>query len=58
MGKLTEKVTVEQEVTGIIADLVCFVRYVGQRNLNPLTATDAQLINLARDFWDTQHGED
>jgi ribosomal protein L1 len=62
MSKLTETVTIEQEVTGVIADLVHFVRYVGrvlgQRGLNPSAATDEQLISLARDFWDTQHGED
>lgn len=57
MSKLIEKVVVEQEVTGPIADLVYFARYVMQLNMDHRT-TDDQLIKLAREFWDTQHGEE
>ena len=58
MSKLIETVTVQQEITGIIADLVYFARYIGHSNLELSTATDTQLIALAKDFLDTQHGED
>ena len=60
MSKLTEKVVVEREVPKHITDLVNFARSLGGNlqldGINRLS--DSQLINLARDFWDTQHGEE
>lgn len=57
---LTETVVVEQEITGVIADLVNFARSLGANlqieGLNRLS--DKQLVALARDFWEIQHGEE
>lgn len=57
---LKETVTVEREVTGIIADLVHFARKLGtELRIEGLARlSDSQLIQLARDYWDSQHGED
>jgi hypothetical protein len=55
---LTETVTVTRPVSDTIADLVNFYKYVHYRMKNAnVSLTDAQLINLARDFWDMEHGE-
>jgi hypothetical protein len=60
MTKLEETVTITRQVPREIADLVNFARSLGGNlqidGLNRLS--DSQLIALARDFWDTQHGED
>ncbi len=56
MPKLTETVTVVREVPWRIADLVYFARSLAGYDINKLS--DDELVRLARDFWDTQHGED
>lgn len=53
---LTETVTVTRPVDGRIADLVNFYKYVKHR-MKAGELTDEQLINLAYDFWDMEHGE-
>lgn len=55
--KLTETVTVEREITGVIRDLVIFVHYLRATGLDMNTATDAALVEAARAFWDREHGE-
>ncbi len=59
---LKETVTVTRDVPSNIADLVYFVRYLGETRAD-LTdhlkkLTDDDLISAARSFWDRQHGED
>lgn len=39
-----------------VADLALFARSLAGRDIAALT--DEELIALARDFWDQQHGED
>ena len=56
MKPLTETVTVKREVTGVIADLVNFAKKISLHDINDLS--DEQLIKMARDFWESQHGED
>jgi len=58
MKKLTEKVVVEREVTGVIADLVKFVIQLRDSGTDIFNLTDEMLIVRARRFWDAQHGED
>lgn len=58
MSKLTETIIVKREITGVIADLVHFVRYLENRATPTSQLTDDKLIELASDFWETQHGED
>lgn len=58
MSKLTQKVVVEQEVTGIIADLVNFIKRLRDNGTDIFNLTDAMLIERARNFWDDQHGEE
>jgi len=53
---LKEKVTIEREVPSCIADLVHFAKSLAGRD--PGTMSDKELIEKARDFWDSQHGED
>lgn len=55
--KLTETVTVEREVPSHIADLVLFASYLREEWLAAVPSGD-DLIKAARDFWDTQHGEE
>jgi hypothetical protein len=57
--KLTERVTVEQEVTGVIRDLVFFVHYLRENSHGlPLeTMKDDELLRAARNYWDREHGE-
>lgn len=52
---LKEKVTIEREVTGVIADLVHFARRLQTKEVWKMT--DAELVAEARDFWDSRHGE-
>lgn len=56
MTKLTETVTITREVPSHIADLVRFARIVCSYDVN--TLEDSDLIRMARDFWESQHGED
>lgn len=53
---LTEKVTIEREVPSCIADLVYFAKSLTGRD--PGTMTDKELIEKARAFWDSRHGEE
>jgi len=53
---LKETVTIERAVPDRIADLVHFAKSLAGRD--PGTMTDKELIEKARAFWDTQHGED
>lgn len=57
--KLTERVTVDQEVTGVIRDLVLFVHYLRENNQGSRIEglTDAELLRAARNYWDREHGE-
>lgn len=56
--KITELVTVEREVTGMIRDLVLFVRYVDEETKTAIEdLTNEQLVVMARDFWEREHGE-
>ena len=67
---LKETVTIERPVDPRIADLVYFVRYVGEHlrhkgneaiisAAGPIDSlSDETLIALAHSFWDRQHGED
>jgi hypothetical protein len=57
MNKLIETVTVTREVPSRIADLVYFVRFVSN-TYNASNLTDEELIKLAHDFWENQHGEE
>ena len=59
MPKLTETVTVEREVTGVIRDLVMFVYYLRGNGYSDKidVLTDKELLKAARDFWDEEHGE-
>jgi hypothetical protein len=55
--KLTERVTVDREVTGVIRDLVFFVKYLREQcRVGPIPE-DAVLLQCAREFWDREHGE-
>lgn len=58
---LTRTVTVQQKVDHRIEALVRFVQHLEQQKIitipNPLTS-EARLVELASDFWDSQHGED
>lgn len=56
MSELTETVTITREVPSHIADLVKFAHIVCSYDVN--TLDDSDLIRLAGDFWDAQHGED
>lgn len=60
MKPLTETVTITREVPTHIADLVNFARVAFTYSLNTKQdyLEDDILIKLARDFWDTQHGEE
>ena len=57
---LTRKVTVDQPVDYRIATLVHFVRKLESIGKLKFTEalTDEQLVELADDFWESQHGED
>jgi hypothetical protein len=56
--RLTEKVTVEREITGVIRDLVMFVRYLEDSGLDiEVAIDDAELVRHARDYWEREHGE-
>jgi hypothetical protein len=58
-NKLTETVTTEREVTGVVADLVHFVQWLQSKPEAFGPKWDQQrLITLARDWYDSQHGED
>lgn len=52
MADITETVTVTRPVDPRIADLVRFAQSLG------VELTQAELVERAKDFWDTQHGED
>lgn len=58
-NKLTERVVVEQEVTGVIRDLVMFARYLSKhsRGVPVEKQSDADLLDAARNYWDREHGE-
>lgn len=58
--KLTRIVTTEVEVTGVIKDLVMFVRYLEKRHPSAVTVglQDANILEAADDFWRIQHGDD
>lgn len=63
MSELKKTVTVQVKVDPRIADLVYFVKALRAREQNIagfslMKADDDQLIKLAEDFWDSQHGED
>lgn len=58
MNKLTEKVVVEREVPNHIADLVKFVIQLRDNGTDIFNLSDEMLIERARRFWDSQHGED
>ncbi len=53
---LTEKVTINRVVDPRLTDLVLFARTLVGKDIKALT--DDELIGLARDFWETQHGDD
>ena len=57
--KLTERVTVDQEITGVIRDLVFFVHYLrdGHPGIDIEKLDDATLVRAARNYWDREHGE-
>lgn len=56
--KLTEKVTVEREITGPIRDLVLFVKYLREQGrIGPIPENEV-LIQQANDFWENQHGDE
>jgi hypothetical protein len=56
--KLTERVTVDREITGIIRDLVLFVRYLEECGLcDDLELDNDSLVRAAREYWDREHGE-
>jgi hypothetical protein len=57
--KLTERVTVEQEVTGVIRDLVLFVHYLRETSCGGVDVrlSDDALLRAARNYWDREHGE-
>ena len=65
MKPIMETVTREEQVTGVIADMINFVRYLdGVYDFAKLDTEFADVINkddvmvqLARAFWDQQHGE-
>jgi len=58
MKHLEETVTVKRPVPSHIADMVNFAKYLHTHKLAIGPMTDDDLIKAARDFWDTQHGED
>jgi hypothetical protein len=57
--KLTERVTIEQEVTGVIRDLVLFVHYLRETSHGVAIEKldDGALLRAARNYWDREHGE-
>jgi len=57
LTKLEEEVTVKREVTGVLRDLVLFVKYLREQGRIGLIPDDSTLISLAREFWDCEHGE-
>lgn len=52
--KLEEEVTVKREVTGIIRDLVMFVRSLRDEGYIDEIPND---VERAREYWDREHGE-
>jgi hypothetical protein len=52
-----ETVTVTCEVPTHIRDLVVFAKSVVKRNAI-LPMTDEEMIFAARDFWESEHGEE
>jgi hypothetical protein len=58
MKTLTETVTVQREVPRQIADLVNFVIQLRDNGTDIFNQSDEMLIEKARRFWDTQHGEE
>lgn len=59
MVKLTERVMVEREITGVVRDLVMFVHYLRENSHGCALETlkDDELVRAARNFWDREHGE-
>jgi hypothetical protein len=58
-NKLTETVTVERKVPGALADLVRFAQWLQAKPEAFGPKYDQQrLIALARDWWETNHGEE
>jgi len=56
--KIMETVTIDREVTGVIRDLIFFVKYLRKTGqIGPIPENDV-LLAAAREFWDIQHGED
>jgi hypothetical protein len=53
---LEETVTVTRPVPVHIADLVLFARTLQGKEVGKMK--DAEMVALAREFWDRQHGED
>jgi hypothetical protein len=53
---LKETVTVTREVSPRIADLVYFAKSLSGKDIKSLS--DEELIRLAKDFWESRHGED
>lgn len=59
MEPLKKTVTVQVNVDPRIADLVYFVKSLCRTaGAGILEMTDAELVEAAEYFWDTQHGED
>lgn len=56
MPDLKETVTITRPVSGRIADLVYFAKSLAGKDIKAMT--DDELIKLANEFWDHQHGED
>jgi hypothetical protein len=55
--KLEEEVTIKREVTGVIRDLIFFVKYLREQGRVGPIPDDSVLLSLAREFWDSEHGE-
>lgn len=57
--KLTERVTIDREVTGVIRDLVLFVHYLREEGhgVQIEKLDDATLLRAANNYWDREHGE-
>lgn len=57
--KLIERVVIEQEVTGVIRDLVLFVHYLRENSHGMALETikDDELLRAAQNYWDREHGE-
>jgi hypothetical protein len=57
--KLIVRVTVDQQVTGVIRDLVLFVHFLRQNDFGAKIEelTDEQLVKSAKNYWSSEYGE-